>query len=134
MNALTMFVKSLDAATGFHLNAEQRVLKKLTQLAPLADEQLRLRDQRFVVLDTETTGLRPGKGDRVTSLGAVVVENGMVNESKTFYELVDPGRNIPEEISQLTGITNDMVAGKPNLTEVLNRFLPWAGKSVLAGM
>ncbi len=133
MSTLAILAQSLGLATNSHLTAEQLVLKRIICHCPQVDHQQPLRDIRFVVLDTETTGLKPKKGDRVISLGAVIVENGKVNESKSFYELVDPGRAIPGEITKLTGISQRMVAGKPDLTEVLNRFFPWAGKSVLAG-
>lgn len=92
-----------------------------------------LSSMRFVVLDTETTGFKPYNRDRVLSLGAVVLEDGKVNEQKTFYELVNPQRPVPEKVIELTGITGKMVESQPPLAEILSHFLSWMGNPVLAG-
>lgn len=79
---------------------------------------------RFIVFDIETTGLSASV-DRITEIGAVVVENGTVKES--FQTFVDPGMRIPSQIVALTGITNDMVAGAPNEAQAVTAFLEFAG-------
>ena len=66
--------------------------------------------ERYVAVDLETTGLYPGR-DRILEIGAVKVRDGM--EVETFHTLVDPRMEIPENITDLTGITGEMVAGKP---------------------
>ncbi|MDR0139766.1 ATP-dependent DNA helicase DinG [Metabacillus idriensis] len=63
--------------------------------------------QRFVVIDVETTGNSPKKGDRIIQLAAVVIENGKVAER--FSSFVNPLKPIPLFIEQLTGISNEMV-------------------------
>ena len=58
--------------------------------------------QTFVAVDLETTGLRP-KYDRILEIGALKVVNGELVE--TFQTFVDPRMQIPERITELTGIT-----------------------------
>ncbi len=82
----------------------------------------RLRDERFVVVDVETTGGSPGTGHRVTEVAAVCVEGGEVRE--TFSTLVNPDRRIPSMITSLTGITEAMVAGAPRFHQVVDDLLP----------
>lgn len=82
----------------------------------------RLRDERFVVVDVETTGGSPGGGHRVTEIAAVCVEGGEIRE--TFSTLVNPGRRIPSMIVSLTGITDSMVADAPRFGQVANQVLP----------
>lgn len=74
----------------------------------------------YVVFDIETTGLS-AEADTITEIGAVLVENGVVRD--TFAQLVNPQRPIPPRITELTGITDDMVADKPTIEEVLPKFL-----------
>ncbi len=74
----------------------------------------------YVVFDIETTGLS-AEADMITEIGAVLVENGVVRD--TFAQLVNPQRPIPPRITELTGISDDMVADKPTIEEVLPKFL-----------
>ncbi|HOO32500.1 MAG TPA: PolC-type DNA polymerase III [Thermotogota bacterium] len=82
----------------------------------------------YVVFDFETTGLSP-LNDEIIEFGAVKVVNGEVTE--TFSELVDPGRPISEKISEITGITNEMLKGQPKIDEVLPRFMEFIAGTVL---
>nr|QGT51178.1 DNA polymerase III PolC-type [uncultured Firmicutes bacterium] len=74
----------------------------------------------YVVFDIETTGLS-AETDMITEFGAVLVENGVVKD--TFAQLVNPQRPIPPKITELTGISDAMVADKPTIEEVLPKFL-----------
>lgn len=76
----------------------------------------RLVDRPWVVVDVETTGTSADGGDRITEFAAVVVEGGRV--TREFATLVHPGRSIPAFITQLTGISDAMVAGAPRFGEV----------------
>ena len=92
-----------------------------------------LRDTTFVVVDLETTGGRAsGDGDNVdaiTEIGAVKVRGGEVlGELAT---LVDPGRSIPSQVVELTGITSAMVRNAPKIDTVLPAFLEFARGAVL---
>jgi DNA polymerase III subunit epsilon len=82
----------------------------------------------FVVLDLETTGLRPGH-DRITEVGAVKVRGGEVlGELRTF---VHPGCPIPPAITAVTGITDAMVRDAPRIATVLPTVLAFLGDAVL---
>jgi len=87
-----------------------------------------LGETSFVVLDLETTGGVPGP-DGVIELGAVRVAGGRLLE--TFTSLVRPSHAIPPFVSRLTGITEAMVADAPPMSDVLPRFLAFAGDAVL---
>ncbi len=83
---------------------------------------------RFVVFDIETTGLSAAS-DRITEIGAVIVENGQRKE--VFSSFVNPHMKIPERIIELTGITDAMVADAPDEKEVLEKFFEYAKDGVL---
>ena len=76
----------------------------------------RLRELDYVVVDVETTGASPSRGDRITEIAAVEVSGGEVVDE--FSTLVNPGRPIPPWISRLTGITPEMVEDAPPFEEV----------------
>ena len=76
-------------------------------------------DQTYVVVDVETTGGRP-PFHRVTEIGAVKMRGGEVID--TFQTLLDPERHIPANITRITGISNEMVAGQPKFAEVAQAF------------
>lgn len=73
----------------------------------------------FVVFDFETTGLSVIY-DKPTELGAVKISNGTLKES--FTTLIDPRREIPPEVVEKTGITNEMVKGQPLFEDILLDF------------
>ncbi|WP_291633032.1 exonuclease domain-containing protein, partial [Clostridium sp.] len=85
-------------------------------------------DSCFVVFDLETTGLS-SENDRITEIGAVKIENGKIVDR--FNEFVNPRMDIPYKITELTGITNDMVAGAGSIEEILPKFLDFASGSVV---
>ncbi|MFB5661704.1 ATP-dependent DNA helicase DinG [Alteribacillus sp. HJP-4] len=76
---------------------------------------------KFVVIDVETTGNAPHKGDKIIQIGAAVVENGKLIQTYSTY--VYPQKSIPAFISQLTGITDKDVAGAPVFSEVAPQIL-----------
>lgn len=82
-----------------------------------------------VVVDVETTGLSPRWGDRVIEIGAVVLENNAVVAE--FSTLVQAPREIPYQVSQINGITNEMLVGQPLPEEVFPAFHDFIAESVL---
>ena len=86
--------------------------------------------QSFVVFDIETTGLSPSE-DRITEIGAVVVENGEIGEK--YNAFANPGMHISEKITKLTGITDEMVADAPGQEEAVREFLKFVnGRPLVA--
>ncbi len=83
-----------------------------------------------VVFDIETTGLDKNN-DAITEIGAVKIKEGKVTGS--FSTFVDPKRHIPEKITELTGITDEMVKGAPEEKEAVSAFLEFCeGAPVVA--
>ena len=78
----------------------------------------------YIVFDIETTGLNPNT-EKITEIGACRVRGGKVVEK--FHTMVNPQKPIPEEISRLTGITDDMVKDAPLIDSVLADFIDFCG-------
>jgi DNA polymerase III subunit epsilon len=70
----------------------------------------------YAVVDVETTGGSPDRGHRITEIAVVEIRGGAI--SGDFQTLVNPGRSIPRRIAELTGITDEMVAGAPFFDDV----------------
>lgn len=86
--------------------------------------------KRQVVLDTETTGLRPEDGHRIVEIGAVELIDGQ-KTGKTFYSLVNPERHIPEEVVKIHQIDDARVKGAPTFKQVADEFLEFIKDSEL---
>ncbi len=82
----------------------------------------------MVVFDVETTGLS-NKTSRLIEIGAVKVKGGEIIDKMDIF--VDPECHIPEEITALTSITDEMVAGAPKEREAIMQFLEFAGDRML---
>ncbi len=85
-----------------------------------------LSDTTFVIVDLETTGASPKKGAAITEIGAVKVRSG--EHLGNFESFVNPLSPIPEYITQMTGITDLMLAKAPVIDEILPAFLEFAGQ------
>lgn len=76
---------------------------------------------KFVVIDLETTGNIPKKGDRIIQFAAVVIENGVITEQ--FSSLINPQKSIPIFIEELTGINDEMVKNAPVFSEIAEKVI-----------
>ena len=81
----------------------------------------------YVDIDLETTGIG-AKREKITEIGMVKVENGAVTD--TYHTLVNPGRPIPEHITELTGIDDDMVKDAPMIQDVIGEVIAFCGTTL----
>ncbi|MCB0357935.1 MAG: 3'-5' exonuclease [Bdellovibrionales bacterium] len=85
---------------------------------------------RVVVLDFETTGLS-AENDRVIEVGAVALDGK--NCVDTFSQLIHPGDYLPYQITQITGITDEMLYDKPPAAEVMPQLAEFiADRTIIA--
>src|SRR6266849_6407488 len=89
-----------------------------------------LSEIEYVVLDTETTGLRPGS-HRVIEIAGVRIRGGEALGS--FQTLLNPGTRLPSFIVQFTGITQEMVNKAPKAAEIFPDFLNFIDGAILVG-
>ena len=85
---------------------------------------------RIAVIDFETTGISPALGDRATEVAIVLLEHGQVVDR--FQSLMNAGVYIPAFITQLTGITNLMVATAPRAAQVMADAARFVGEAPMA--
>ena len=102
--------KAIYGVEGYFINDMLPAVKGRTD-API--------NGRYIIFDLETTGLSAAT-ERIIEIGAVKVENGEILES--FDLFVDPEKAITPEITRLTSITNEMVAGAPKEADALEQF------------
>lgn len=88
-----------------------------------------IQSRSFWVFDLEATGL-DFHNERVIQFGAVAVERGVLDPSATFTCVVDPDATIPEQIEQMTGVTNERVRHAPKFPEAFSHFLSRAGERI----
>ena len=89
-------------------------------------KQASLAEITFIVLDLETTGASPTNGCAITEIGAIAVRGGEVLEE--FSTFVNPQVALPEYIINLTGITDEMLAGAPLINKVYPDFIEFINR------
>ncbi len=85
---------------------------------------------REIVLDTETTGLDPLRGDRLVEIGCIEIFNRMPT-GQAFHRYMNPERDMPAEAFAVHGLSTEFLAGKPLFAEVVDEFLEFIGDSPL---
>ena len=78
--------------------------------------------KKYIVLDTETTGLEVKQGHRVIEIGAVLLNDRKKSEDH-FHSYLNPSRLIDEEASKVHGITNQDLEDKPSFDEIAEEFI-----------
>src|SRR5882757_1987417 len=85
---------------------------------------------REIVLDTETTGLDPLRGDRLVEIGCVEIYNRMPT-GQTFHCYINPERDMPAEAFAVHGLSVEFLSSKPLFTEVVAEFLEFIADAPL---
>jgi len=85
---------------------------------------------REIVLDTETTGLDPLRGDRLVEIGCVEIFNRMPT-GQTYHVYINPERDMPAEAFAVHGLSTEFLASKPLFREVVDDFLAFIGDTPL---
>jgi DNA polymerase-3 subunit epsilon len=85
---------------------------------------------REIVLDTETTGLDPLRGDRLVEIGCIEILNRMPT-GQTFHRHLNPERDIPAEAFAVHGLSSEFLADKPLFTHVVEEFLEFIADAPL---
>jgi DNA polymerase III subunit epsilon len=85
---------------------------------------------REIVLDTETTGLDPLRGDRLVEVGCIELFNRMPT-GVTFHRYFNPEREMSAEAFAVHGLSTEFLADKPFFREVVEEFLAFIGDSPL---
>ncbi|MDP4121190.1 MAG: 3'-5' exonuclease [Bacillota bacterium] len=106
---LTAFINEYEDKNLVQYKRELRTKKSIKEFK---------KTESYVVVDFETTGFNPQK-DRIIEIGIVKVQNGNIVD--TFNMLINPCIKIPDEISHITGITDEMVKNQPKLSDVLTQ-------------
>src|SRR5258705_8272363 len=88
------------------------------------------RRMREIVLDTETTGLDPLRGDRLVEVGCIEIFNRMPT-GQTFHRYINPERDMPAEALAVNGITTEFLASKPLFAEIVDEFLEFIADAPL---
>lgn len=85
---------------------------------------------REICLDTETTGLDPKSGDKITEVGCIEIIDRKIT-GNSYRQIINPGRKNSEESIQITGLTDEMLKDKPFFSEIVKDFLEFISDSQL---
>ncbi len=85
---------------------------------------------REIVLDTETTGLDPLRGDRLVEIGCVEIFNRMPT-GQVYHCYINPERDMPEEAFAVHGLSTEFLTGQPKFADVVDAFLEFIGDAPL---
>lgn len=82
---------------------------------------------REIVLDTETTGMDPAKGDKLVEIGCVELENH-IPTGRTYHQYINPERDVPAEAVAVHGLTAERLKKEPTFGEIVGDFLDFIGE------
>jgi DNA polymerase-3 subunit epsilon len=85
---------------------------------------------REIVLDTETTGLDPLRGDRLVEIGCVELLN-RIPSGQTFHRYLNPQRDMPAEAFAVHGLSAEFLADKPLFADVADDLIAFIGDAPL---
>src|SRR3954453_17159403 len=85
---------------------------------------------REIVLDTETTGLDPLRGDRLVEIGCIEIFNRMPT-GQTFHRHLNPERDVPAEAFAVHGLSSEFLADKPLFADVVEEILEFISDAPL---
>ncbi len=129
-NVVQAFPNIMDIAKKFDIKPIYGIeISFVDDLKPMIDktENKNINDT-FVVFDIETTGFS-NLNDKIIEIGAVKIRNAeIIDEFSTF---VNPQKNIPNKIVELTGITNEMVSEAPIIDDVIHKFYRFCKDSIV---
>ena len=83
---------------------------------------------RYIVLDTETTGLDPDDGHKIIEIGCIEILNRNITNN-TFHKYINPNREIDVEASKIHGLTNNFLKDKPVFEEIYLEFREYISNS-----
>jgi DNA polymerase-3 subunit epsilon len=87
-------------------------------------------ENRYVMLDTETTGLKPEAGHRIIEIGAVVLENRQLTR-ETYHQYINPEFEVEQGALEVHGISNEFLQDKPRFDDIMNDFMAFIDGAVL---
>lgn len=85
---------------------------------------------REIVLDTETTGLDPKRGDRLIEIGCIELIN-RIPTGREYHVFINPERDVPAEAERVHGISTAFLADKPVFKDVFKEFLAFVADDAL---
>lgn len=85
---------------------------------------------RYVVLDTETTGLEPAEGHRIIEIGCIEIMNRKITQNH-YHKYLNPGRDIDEGALAVHGITQDFLKDKPSFPEIAGELIEFIKDAVV---
>lgn len=85
---------------------------------------------REIILDTETTGLDPKRGDRLIEIGCIELYN-RIPTGREYHCFINPERDVPAEAQAVHGLSTDFLKDKPVFAKVADEFLNFVGDDIL---
>ncbi len=85
---------------------------------------------REIVLDTETTGLDPLRGDRLVEIGCIELLNS-IPSGQTFHRYINPQRDMPEEAFKVHGLSAEFLSDKPLFADIVDDLLAFIADAPL---